>query len=156
MNLEAIFWFRRDLRLRDNHGLFTALTQHSSVLPIFIFDSEILEKLPKNDARVSFIYQRLKTLNKSLDTNRKIQTFYGTPKEIFTRLITDHAIKAVYTNHDYEPYATNRDLVIKNILNQKRIKFKTLKDQVIFEKSEVTKDDGSPYKVYTPYMYCPT
>ena len=151
MNPKAIFWFRRDLRLNDNHGLFTALAQHSSVLPIFIFDSEILEKLPKNDARVSFIYQRLKTLNKSLDSNRQIQTFHGTPKDIFTRLITDHAIKAVYTNHDYEPYATNRDLGIKNILNQKKIEFKTLKDQVIFEKSEVTKDDGSPYKVYTPY-----
>ncbi len=151
MNPKAIFWFRRDLRLNDNHGLFTALVQHSSVLPIFIFDPEILEKLPKNDARVSFIYQRLKTLNKSLDVNRQIQTFHGTPKDIFTRLITDHAIKAVYTNHDYEPYATNRDLGIKNILNQKKIEFKTLKDQVIFEKSEVTKDDGSPYKVYTPY-----
>lgn len=151
MNPKAIFWFRRDLRLNDNHGLFTALAQHSSVLPIFIFDSEILEKLPKNDARVSFIYQRLKTLNKSLGANRQIQTFHGTPKDIFTRLITDHAIKAVYTNHDYEPYATNRDLGVKNILNQKKIEFKTLKDQVIFEKREVTKDDGSPYKVYTPY-----
>ena len=151
MNLEAIFWFRRDLRLRDNHGLFAALAQHSSVLPIFIFDSEILEKLPKNDARVSFIYQRLKTLNKSLEANRQIQTFHGTPKDIFTKLISDHTIKAVYTNHDYEPYATNRDLGIKNILNQKKIEFKTLKDQVIFEKSEVTKDDGSPYKIYTPY-----
>ena len=151
MNLEAIFWFRRDLRLRDNHGLFTALTQHSSVLPIFIFDSEILEKLQKNDARGSFIYQRLKTLNNSLEANRQIQTFHGTPIDIFTKLTSDHTIKAVYTNHDYEPYATNRDLGIKNILNQKKIEFKSLKDQVIFEKSEVSKDDGSPYKVYTPY-----
>ena len=151
MNPKAIFWFRRDLRLNDNHGLFTALAQHSSVLPIFIFDPEILEKLPKNDARVSFIYQRLKTLNRLLDTNRQIQTFHGTPKDILTKLITDYAIKAVYTNHDYEPYATSRDLGIKNILNQKKIEFKTFKDQVIFEKSEVTKDDGSPYKVYTPY-----
>ena len=151
MNPKAIFWFRRDLRLIDNCGLYAALGQYQSVMPIFIFDSEILEKLPKNDARVSFIYQRLDKLNKSIDSKRKIQTFHGTPKDIFTKLITDYEIEAVFTNHDYEPYANDRDLDIKKILNQKKIEFKSFKDQVVFEKSEVSKDDGTPYKVYTPY-----
>ena len=151
MKPNAIFWFRRDLRLEDNHGLFEVLKNYKNVLPIFIFDPEILEKLPKNDARVNFIYNQLKDLNDSLGTNQKINTYYDRPSQVFNQLISEFPIEAVYTNHDYEPYAIARDKAVSDILNQKNIAFKSFKDQVIFERNEVTKDDGLPYKVYTPY-----
>jgi deoxyribodipyrimidine photo-lyase len=151
MKPNAIFWFRRDLRLEDNHGLFEVLKNYKNVLPIFIFDPEILEKLPKNDARVNFIYNQLKDLNDSLGTNQKINTHYDRPSQVFNQLISEFPIEAVYTNHDYEPYAIARDKAVSDILNQKNIAFKSFKDQVIFERNEVTKDDGLPYKVYTPY-----
>ena len=151
MKPNAIFWFRRDLRLEDNHGLFEVLKNYKNVLPIFIFDPEILEKLPKDDARLNFIYNQLKDLNDSLDTNQKINTYYDRPSQVFNKLISEFPIQAVYTNHDYEPYAIARDKTVSDILSQKNIAFKSFKDQVIFERNEVTKDDGLPYKVYTPY-----
>ena len=151
MKPNAIFWFRRDLRLEDNHGLFEVLKNYKSVLPIFIFDPDILDKLPKNDARVNFIYEQLKDLNDSLDTNQKINTYYGRPEQVFNHLVSEFPIEAVYTNHDYEPYAIERDKEVSDLLNLKSIAYKSFKDQVIFERNEVTKDDGLPYKVYTPY-----
>jgi deoxyribodipyrimidine photo-lyase len=151
MKPDAIFWFRRDLRLEDNHGLFEVLKNYKNVLPIFIFDPEILDKLPKDDARVNFIYEQLKVLNDNLDTNQKINTYYERPEQVFNQLISEFPIEAVYTNHDYEPYAIARDKAISDLLNLKSIVYKSYKDQVIFERNEVTKDDGLPYKVYTPY-----
>ena len=149
-----IFWFRRDLRLEDNHGLFEALKGKHNVLPIFIFDSEILEKLPKTDARVSFIHEILQTINTKLKDKYKsgIALFYGKPIDIYKQIIKNHNVETVYTNHDYEPYAKTRDNEIKTFLNENNIAFKTFKDQVIFEKDEVVKSDGLPYLVYTPYM----
>ena len=151
MKPNAIFWFRRDLRLEDNHGLFEVLKNYKNVLPIFIFDPEILDKLPKDDARVNFIYEQLKDLNDSLDTNQKINTYYDRPEQVFNQLVSKFPIEAVYTNHDYEPYAIVRDKAVSDLLNLKSIAYKSFKDQVVFERNEVTKDDGLPYKVYTPY-----
>jgi len=151
MRPNAIFWFRRDLRLVDNHGLFEALKNYKNVLPIFIFDPEILDKLTKDDTRVNFIYGQLKNLNDSLEKNQKINTYYDKPVQVFKKLISEFPVESVYTNHDYEPYAIARDKAISDFLNKKGIEFKSFKDQVIFERNEVTKDDGLPYKVYTPY-----
>ncbi|RNC90239.1 MAG: deoxyribodipyrimidine photo-lyase [Allomuricauda sp.] len=150
----VVFWFRRDLRLIDNVALSKALEAKFPVLPIFIFDKEILDKLPKDDARVSFIFERLQSLQKHLATASKstIALLHATPKEAFSQLIQQYNIQAVYTNHDYEPYALARDKEIGTLLNQHQISFHTYKDQVIFEKDEITKDDGTPYVVYTPYM----
>ena len=149
-----IFWFRRDLRLDDNVGFYKALASQLSVLPIFIFDSEILDKLPRNDARVTFIHETLQNMRTSLIEKHgsTIAMFHGKPKDIYQQLIENYDIDTVYTNHDYEPYATERDSEIKLLLSVHNIKFKSYKDQVIFEKSEVVKKDGDPYKVYTPYM----
>ncbi|MCF7568094.1 DNA photolyase family protein [Sabulilitoribacter arenilitoris] len=149
-----IFWLRRDLRLEDNHGLFEALKEKINVILIFIFDSEILDKLPKTDARVTFIYQTLQSINTKLKDNYKsgISMFYGKPLDVYKQLITHYNIKTVYTNHDYEPYARMRDKEIRNFLNDNNISFKTYKDQVVFEKNDVVKNDGKPYLVYTPYM----
>ena len=67
----SIFWFRRDLRLEDNVGLYHALNEDFPVLPIFIFDSEILDKLPKDDARVTFLYEETQKMRKELQAMQK-------------------------------------------------------------------------------------
>lgn len=148
----CVFWFRRDLRLEDNTGLFHALNSNYPVLPIFIFDTEILDKLPKDDARVSFIHQQLENINTKLKNfGSGIAIYHGKPIDIFKKLISEYYIESVFTNHDYEPYAIARDKQIHSFLVKNDIQFKTFKDQVIFERNEVVKDDGDPYKVYTPY-----
>jgi len=149
-----IFWFRRDLRLEDNIGLSKALSQGKKVLPIFIFDSNILHKLPKDDSRVNFIHNRLQILNEQLKSKYQssLAIYHGSPIEIYQQIINDYQVKAIYTNHDYEPYALERDLKILDFLENNNIELKTYKDQVIFEKNEITKNDGFPYMVYTPYM----
>ena len=147
-----IFWFRRDLRLEDNVGLFHALNSDEDVLPIFIFDETILSQLPKDDSRVTFIYQQLEKIQNQLQAiGKSLAVFHGTPFEVFTKLIDENKVKTVYTNHDYEPYARKRDLELNLFFKEKNIEFKTSKDQVIFEKSDVVKDDGTPYVVYTPF-----
>ncbi|MGB5436750.1 MAG: deoxyribodipyrimidine photo-lyase, partial [Maribacter sp.] len=152
-NKVSIFWFRRDLRLADNKGLTHALRQSSRVLPIFIFDTEILSQLPKNDARVTFIHESLGGINKVLKEKYEssLGMYHGEPMEIFKTLVQDFDIDSVYTNHDYEPYAIHRDGQIKEFLVGKNIPMNTYKDQVIFEKDEIVKSDGDPYVVYTPY-----
>ena len=148
----TVFWFRRDLRIEDNTALFHALNENESVLPIFIFDKNILEHLPKNDARVTFIQKELSKINKELEKyNSSLAVFYGDPITVFNQLTSEYNIKNVYTNHDYEPAARKRDKAINELLKSKNCSFKTCKDQVIFEKSDIVKDDGSPYVVYTPY-----
>lgn len=147
-----IFWFRRDLRTDDNKGFYEALIAGEEVLPIFIFDKNILDKLPKDDARVTFISQLVDKIQDGLKKHKKkLGVFYGKPEEILSKLIKDHEVKAVYFNHDYEPYARERDKIIYKLLTKNNIEVKNYKDQVIFEKSEVVKDDGTPYVVYTPY-----
>ena len=150
----TIFWFRRDLRLNDNVGLYEALRGDHTVLPIFIFDSDILEKLPEDDARVTFIHETLQNIQSTLkeEHNSSIAMFHGKPIDIFKHLVDSYDIGAVYTNHDYEPYAKARDEKVASFLNENHIEFKTFKDQVVFEKSEIVKKDGKPYMVYTPYM----
>ena len=149
-----IFWFRRDLRLDDNRGFYEALKSDYPVLPIFIFDSEILDSLPENDARVTFIFNTLQTMRNTLQDNHgsSIAIYQGTPKDIFKELCNSYQIDTVFTNHDYEPYAIKRDKDIESFLADKDIAFKTYKDQVIFEKDEIVKNDGDPYRVYTPFM----
>jgi deoxyribodipyrimidine photo-lyase len=149
-----IFWFRRDLRLDDNVGFYNALKSEHPVLPIFIFDEEILKKLPKDDARITFIYETLQKMRTKLKdkNNSSIAMFHGEPATIYKNLLKKYNIDTVFTNRDYEPYAKERDDKIEQLLNDHTIKFKTFKDQVIFEQNEVTKKDGLPYVVYTPYM----
>lgn len=149
----TIFWFRRDLRLEDNKGLFEALSADDTVLPIFIFDKNILSELPKNDSRVAFIHKLLENIQTELNKHKKsLAVFYDEPQIVLKNLIEKHSINAVYTNHDYEPYAIKRDKVIHQLLNYNNIDFKLFKDQVIFEKNEIIKEDRTPYVVYTPYM----
>ncbi|MCD6019348.1 MAG: Deoxyribodipyrimidine photo-lyase [Bacteroidetes bacterium] len=149
----SIFWFRRDLRLEDNAGLYQALKKGNAVLPVFIFDVHILNKLEdKKDARVDFIYTALQHLNMQLmEFGSSLKVFYSTPEKVFKELVREYSIETVYANHDYEPYARTRDENVSLLLKRNDVKFKTYKDQCIFEKEEVTKDDGKPYTIFTPY-----
>ncbi|MFZ1527531.1 MAG: deoxyribodipyrimidine photo-lyase [Ferruginibacter sp.] len=148
-----IFWFRRDLRLKDNTGLYHALSAGLPVLPVFIFDTNILEKLDnKADRRLTFIHKALQEMQEQLVSyGSSLQVFTGNPEEVFKKICTQYQVNAVFSNTDYEPYAIERDDSVKAWLSSKKIGFNSFKDQVIFEKNEVLKDDGKPYTVFTPY-----
>ena len=152
MEKHTLFWFRRDLRIEDNHGLYKALSGKNKVIPIFIFDSNILEKLPKQDARVEFILSALGAIDIAMKRNRcNVGIYHGTPKAVLEKLLDKWSLEKVVCNEDYEPYPSQRDQEIKDFLEEKGIGFEQYKDQVIFAKDEVVKDDRSPYKVYTPF-----
>ena len=148
-----IFWFRRDLRLVDNTALFYALSSGLNVLPVFIFDTEILSKLPsKTDARVHFIHSEIGKIKFELEKRgSSLKVFHSKPIDAFKKLTENFEIAFVYANKDYEPYAINRDTDILKFLQSKNIGFKTYKDQVVFEENEVVKNDGNPYTVFTPF-----
>jgi deoxyribodipyrimidine photo-lyase len=148
-----IIWFRRDLRLNDNAALYNALRNNNPVVPIFIFDKNILDKLEdKVDRRVEFIHAALTEMQDQLvQLSSSLEVYYGYPIEVYKQLLKKYTIEHVHTNHDYELYALERDQAIKNLLEANGVAFNTYKDQVIFEKTEVTKDDGLPYTVFTPY-----
>jgi deoxyribodipyrimidine photo-lyase len=148
----TVFWFRRDLRISDNKGLYEALKGSNRVIPIFIYDSDIIDDLKKDDHRLTFIENALGGINNAMKRNRcSIGTYRGTPKAIFKKLLQEFPIEKVIANHDYEPYASHRDTEIQKLLQSEGVDFVTFKDQVVFEKDEVVKDDGNPYVVYTPY-----
>lgn len=152
-----IFWFRRDLRLEDNNALFHALKSSHPIVPIFIFDRNILDKLidngdNKEDPRVEFIYLTLAKLQHSFTKiGSSLEVYHGTPLEVFKLLINKYDISEVYANHDYDTYAKERELLISDLLCKEGIQLKTFKDHVIFEKNEIMKPDGRPYTVFTPY-----
>jgi deoxyribodipyrimidine photo-lyase len=148
-----IFWFRRDLRLTDNAGLYHALKSGQPVLPLFIFDRNILDELAdKKDARVEFIYDQIKSMHEKLIGHSSgLEVYYGKPAEVFEMLTEKYKIEKVFTNEDYEPYARDRDAAVEELLKAEKIAFHSYKDQVIFSKNEVLKPDDSPYTVYTPY-----
>ncbi|MCG9790934.1 cryptochrome/photolyase family protein [Flavobacterium algicola] len=148
----SFFWFRRDLRLEDNIGLFNALQSSNPIIPLFIFDEAILEQLPKDDARVTFIYESLSTINTTLSTvGSSLNIQKGKTKEVWNTLMQEYDIQEVFWNKDYEPYALERDLAVANALEENVSIAHSFKDQVIFEESEITKSDGLPYTVYTPF-----
>jgi deoxyribodipyrimidine photo-lyase len=149
----SIFWFRRDLRLDDNHGLWLALKSGLPVLPIFIFDKNILDQLNNTaDQRVNFIHQNIINLNKELQAvQSSIKTYHGYPETIFKQIFSEFEIANLFFNNDYEPYACNRDRAIKNLCSERNINIISVKDHVVFEGNEILKPDGKPYTVFTPY-----
>lgn len=148
-----ICWFRRDLRLTDHAALYHALQYNEPVLPLFIFDSNILNQLDNTgDARVTFIHSALEQMQEQLVLHgTSLVVMHDTPINAFKQLISQFSIKKVFTNHDYEPYALERDSAIQQLLQQHGIEWHSFKDQVIFERDEIIKDDGHPYTVFTPY-----
>lgn len=148
----TLFWFRRDLRLHDNAGLYTALKDNQNVQCLFIFDENILKNLDTDDARVTFIFETVEALKAQLLSKKSdLWVFFGQPENIFKKLVKEHSISGIYCNHDYEPKAIARDKNIEKIVTAAGGVFKTFKDQVIFEKDEVLTDARKPYTVFTPY-----
>lgn len=149
-----MFWFRRDLRLNDNCGLFEALQSGLPVLPVFVFDPAILNKLEDtNDRRVDFIHQTLTALKARLEVaGSSLKVVFGSAQQAFQQLLHDYNVTAVYANHDYEPYARQRDAAMSTFLGEHGISMRTFKDQVVFDKRELVKDNGLPYTVFTPFM----
>lgn len=149
----TLFWFRRDLRLEDNTGLFYALQQEKNILPLFIFDRNILDLLEdRQDARVQFIHDQIHTLKNQLEQKgSSLMIRYGKPEEVYTQLLAEYPIGAVYTNRDYEPYAKERDQAIDRLLGENGIPLLSFKDQVIFEPGEILNGSGEFYKVFTPF-----
>ena len=147
-----LFWFRRDLRLEDNTALHAAMNAQNPVLPVFIFDEDILNKLPESDARVSFIYDSLHRMNITLKAHQSsLLILKGNPKKIWETICTNYTVDKVYVNRDYEPYALQRDLRVEEVLLKNGSQLISFKDQVVHEKSDVMKADGTPYTVFTPY-----
>lgn len=149
MNKLSVFWFRRDLRLHDNHGFYKALQASKDVLPIFIFDSNIIEHLPKDDARITFIYQSLQAIVDQL--GKGLQVYAGKPIEIWKKILDSYDIDTVFLNRDYEPYAQERDKAVYDLLLSRNVAMKGYKDHVIFEKDEILSQSKTPYTVFTPY-----
>ncbi|GAL78970.1 deoxyribodipyrimidine photolyase [Algibacter lectus] len=152
-NKITLFWFRRDLRLEDNTALHYALKSSNNVLPIFIFDDDILDSLPKDDARVSFIHNTLENINKELTEFRSsLVVKKGSTLVVWKALIEEHNIERVFFNKDYEPYAIKRDLEILKLLKSKGIETKSFKDQVIFEENDILKNDNTPHIQYIHHL----
>lgn len=150
----SIFWFRRDLRLEDNASLYQALASEYPVFPIFIFDTDILKRFEdKKDRRVDYIHQALSDINYQLkSSDARLNTFFGNPLDIFKMLSAKFDIQTVFCNRDYEPQAIKRDTEMYHFFKEQNIPFRAFKDQVIFDKNEVLKNDGTPYTIYTPYF----
>ncbi|MGB0390172.1 MAG: cryptochrome/photolyase family protein [Salibacteraceae bacterium] len=147
-----IFWFRRDFRLEDNTALHEALKMDLPVKPIFIFDSNIINELDPNDSRISFIHEKLNELNRALKPyNSGITVFVGDPIEVWKSIIATHSVHSVFYNKDYEPYARKRDKELQQFFATENIECHSYKDHVIFEESEILKNDGTPYTVFTPF-----
>jgi deoxyribodipyrimidine photo-lyase len=148
----TVFWFRRDLRLNDNTALNLALARGRKVLPIFIFDTTILNDLEEDDARVNFIHETLLEINLELNKyGSSLLIKKGKPIKVWQEILAEFDVEEVFANKDYEPYGISRDQQIRALLSQKNTSFTTCKDHVIFEENEVVKNDGLPYTVYTPY-----
>ncbi len=147
-----IFWFRKDLRIDDNIGLYHALKAKLPVLAVYIFDKEVIDDLPKNDSGISFVYESLKNINKELQQHQSsIKILFGNPEKAFAKIFKEYNIDSVFANRDYEPEVQSNDEIIKIFLEKHSVKFRTFKDRVLFEPGEILKPDGKPYIVYTPY-----
>ncbi|WP_299580211.1 deoxyribodipyrimidine photo-lyase [uncultured Sunxiuqinia sp.] len=147
-----LFWFRRDLRITDNHGLYRALAAGKPVLPVFIFDTTILNDLEDDDSRVEFITDQVKSLQEEFERhNSTLWIYHGKPLNAFKRLWVEYEVEAVYSNTDYEPDARERDEQVAAFLKAHQVEFHAYKDQVIFHQNDILKNDGKPYTVFTPY-----
>ncbi len=148
----VIFWFRRDLSLKDNHGLLKALTSGYPVIPVFIFNKEIIAELHSNDSRISFIYDNLFKINQELKKyNSSLLILHDYVENAFVKIVEEFDVKSVYSNEDYEPSAIAGDKKVSALLSGKGINFYSFKNQVIFAKNDILKKDGNPYTVFTPY-----
>lgn len=151
--MRSLVWFRRDLRSFDHASLYSALKESSEVFCLFVFDTDILDKLSdKKDRRVEFILKSVLELREDLRAKGgDLWIRHGSARQIVPRTAADLKVAAVYANHDYEPSAVSRDEAVRRSLEKEGVSFKTSKDQAVFEKDEVLTGSGTPFKVFTAY-----
>ncbi len=148
----SAFWLRRDLRFFDNKALHKALNSNQKTLVVFIFDDNILSKLPVDDHRVTLIHRQLAVLNEELKKyNSSILVKKGNPVMVWKEIISDYPIDHLFYNADFEPYTINRDNEVTNLFKSKGKNVSYFNDHLIFAPGQILKPDGKPYTVYTPY-----
>src|SRR6476620_341871 len=152
----GLVWFRRDLRAEDHAALYHALTQCQQVFCAFVFDTDILDPLPRADRRVEFIREALVELDATLRTLAKDEhggliTLHAAGAEAIAEQAERLDVQAVFTNHDDEPQAQQRDSAVRTRLAAQGRAFHTFKDHTVFERNEVLTQAGQPYSVFTPY-----
>ena len=152
----SLVWFRRDLRAEDHTALHHALEQSKHVFCAFIFDDHILHDLPRADRRVAFIHASLLDLDQQLQTltghkNTLLLVRQGEPITCIQQLVNELGVQAVFTHHDDEPYALERDAKVKSLLEKDSVTFLSFKDHVVFERSEILTQSKQAYGVFTPY-----
>tara|TARA_B100001093_G_scaffold515017_1_gene590380 strand:+ start:77 stop:1495 length:1419 start_codon:yes stop_codon:yes gene_type:complete len=144
----AIHWFRQDLRLNDNKSLFAA-SKHKNVLPIYILDDCNSKEFRIGSASRLWLHYSLKSLNKSLDG--KLSVYSGNPEDILKDISNRYEVEAIYWNRCYEPWRIKRDSEIKANLKKREIEVDTFNSSLLWEPWSIKKDDGTPYKVFTPF-----
>lgn len=151
--MKSLVWFRRDLRLHDNSAASYATHNSDEVYGVFVFDKNILDKIAdKNDHRVDFILRSLQMMNETLAANgSKLYVLHGDPAVLVPKLAKSLGVGRVCANRDYESYAKERDEKVRKSLENNSIDFQSFKDHVVFESSEIKTNQGSFYKVFTPY-----
>jgi deoxyribodipyrimidine photo-lyase len=148
----ALVWFRRDLRADDHAALHHALRAAEVVYCAFVFDTNILEPLPRADRRVEFIRDSLVELDAELARRGGgLAVLHGDPVTEIPRLARELGVQAVYANHDDDPYAQRRDARVRAALEANSVDLRTRKDHVVFERDEVLTSTGTPFGVFTPY-----
>jgi deoxyribodipyrimidine photo-lyase len=155
----ALVWFRRDLRTEDNAALYYALKAARRVWCGFVFDRAILDPLPRVDRRVEFIRDSLLDLDAQLRAlglahgvdGVGLIVRHGDAREALPALARELGVQAVYASHDDDPEALARDARVRGALAGAGIALHTMKDHVVFERSELLTATGSAYSVFTPY-----
>ncbi|WGS54523.1 DNA photolyase family protein [Paraburkholderia sp. D15] len=159
----GLVWFRRDLRNTDNAALYYALKHCERVWCVFVFDTTILQPLHElwqkrhpdtqtQDRRIEFILGALHELDEALSAQGGgLIVLYGDPAELVPKLADELGVDAVFTNHDYEPVAIDRDETVRERLEDAERQWLTFKDQVIFERDEILTGQRKPFTVFTPY-----
>ena len=152
MHLEkSLVWFRRDLRAFDHAALHHALTSSKSVYCAFIYDTDILDTLPRSDRRVDFIHASLAELDAELrQMGGGLIVRHASAAAAIPALAAELAVDAVFINGDYEPHAIARDLAVGRQLASDGRALHSYKDQVVFEKSEVLTLASQTFSVFTP------
>jgi deoxyribodipyrimidine photo-lyase len=144
----AIAWFRQDLRIHDNPAL-NAAAECDALLPIYILDDVNAAEWAMGGASRVWLHHSLQALNAALDG--RLQLFVGDARTVIRQLVEELDVDAVYWNRCYEPWRMRRDALIKQDLAERNIDNRSFSASLLWEPWTVSKQDGTPYRVFTPY-----
>ncbi len=144
----VINWFRNDLRIQDNLSLYYA-SKLSKTLCVYIYDDSYEPQFSPGSASKAWLFRSLNKLNETLDNNLKV--FIGDAVKVFEKLTTEFEVSDVFCNKSYEPHQIEKDLQIKNYLSKIGINFNSYNSSLLWDPEKILKNDGNPYKVFTPF-----